>query len=972
MSNRIRWQFDDDHIRLIQTKSAKNRVYFAIQLKYYEANMAFCEDIRKISSHTLSKVSKILGISSKINYLSPKTVSLYRQDIRAYFQTRTLSKTEETLLKKWLIEEIFPLGELHIENLKEKAIFFLNSQKIELIQEASLVRLLKKIRHHYETSLFKDIASSLDSQTKGYLDGLLLMTPKKISRIGWLQRWPGGLSVKTILKEAKKLEFLNLLALPEKLSSLSQKELLKHYRYIVSCYPGTLKKMPEAYRYGYLAMFAFVKQRQVVDNLVELLIRLTQKFLKAGARKLQREASRLPEIKKNYSKNDLLQTLIQAILNNEDKVVREAIYPNVSKEDLLFAQSAEEAPQSLGYNKKLNESIRKSYIYHYRRMIVPVLDLLDFYSHNLNDKSLIQALDHIKKYAKDSSSHYPHTETVPLKNVLQKNQKSLVLEETATGTKVNRINYEIYVLKNLRDKLRFKEVWVSKSYQYRDPEKDLPQDFDTRRQYYYGLLNKDTESHRFILRLKKKLRKALSAFNRELKTNPSVQILKKPHGHIKVTPLGPQDTPPQLEEIKQEVFKKWPDISLLDVLKETDLFVNFLDSFIPSGPREKLDKETLRMRLLLVIQGYGTNTGLKTMVSGDNNVTYSELLHTKLRYLDTENLRQAIRMVINQLLHIRMPDLWGNCTTSVASDSTFFEASDQNLMSRWHPRYHGIGVMVYWHVDKNSLCIYSQLKSCVSSEVAAMIEGVLRHCTDMDVQKNYVDTHGASEVGFAFAYLLCFQLLPRFKNIHQQRLYIAEKGDANKYANLTSILKRDIHWASIEAQYDQMIKYATALKIGTASAEMIMNRFKNQKTPHPVYKGLSELGKALKTIFLCQYLMSEALRQEIHEGLNVVERWNGVNDFISYGKTGAFRSNKPEELELSMLCLHLLQLSLVYINTVMLQQVIQESHWLNKMTMEDKRAISPLLSEHINPYGKFILNLNERIPLNHPPIQRAA
>jgi TnpA family transposase len=57
------------------------------------------------------------------------------------------------------------------------------------------------------------------------------------------------------------------------------------------------------------------------------------------------------------------------------------------------------------------------------------------------------------------------------------------------------------------------------------------------------------------------------------------------------------------------------------------------------------------------------------------------------------------------------------------------------------------------------VCIYSQLKSCSSSEVAAMIEGLLRHCTDT----NYVDTHGVSVVGFGFTELLGFRLLPRLK-----------------------------------------------------------------------------------------------------------------------------------------------------------------------------------------------------------------
>ena len=31
-----------------------------------------------------------------------------------------------------------------------------------------------------------------------------------------------------------------------------------------------------------------------------------------------------------------------------------------------------------------------------------------------------------------------------------------------------------------------------------------------------------------------------------------------------------------------------------------------------------------------------------------------------------------------------------------------------------------------------------------------MIEGVLRHCTEMSVEKHYVDSHGQSEVAFAF------------------------------------------------------------------------------------------------------------------------------------------------------------------------------------------------------------------------------
>ena len=83
-----------------------------------------------------------------------------------------------------------------------------------------------------------------------------------------------------------------------------------------------------------------------------------------------------------------------------------------------------------------------------------------------------------------------------------------------------------------------------------------------------------------------------------------------------------------------------------------------------------------------------------------------------------------------------------------------------------------------------------------------------------------------------------------------------------------------------------MIKFATALRLGTAeAAEAILRRFTRSGLQHPTYKALAELGKAIKTIFLCEYLHSIDLRREIQEGLNVIENWNSANGFIFYGRS---------------------------------------------------------------------------------------
>ena len=65
-------------------------------------------------------------------------------------------------------------------------------------------------------------------------------------------------------------------------------------------------------------------------------------------------------------------------------------------------------------------------------------------------------------------------------------------------------------------------------------------------------------------------------------------------------------------------------------------------------------------------------------------------------------------------------------------------------------------------------------------------------------------------------------------------------------------------------------------------------------------------------------------RREIHEGLNVIENWNGANDFILYGRGGEICTNRVEEQEIIMLALHRLQVCLVHVNTLMMQRVLTE------------------------------------------------
>ncbi len=47
----------------------------------------------------------------------------------------------------------------------------------------------------------------------------------------------------------------------------------------------------------------------------------------------------------------------------------------------------------------------------------------------------------------------------------------------------------------------------------------------------------------------------------------------------------------------------------------------------------------------------------------------------------------------------------------------------------------------------------------------------------------------------------------------------------------------------------------------------------------------------------------------------------------------------------------------------MLQQVLLEPSWEKRLTKNDKRALTPLIYRHVNPYGTFRLDLNQRLKI---------
>jgi len=847
------------------------------------------------------------------------------------------------------------------DELQECAYARLRTLAIELPAEQELQRIVRAALRGFFQDLYTRITTHLSQEVRTALDQLLLVPPGETqSRFEQLKAEPSAPGVKHLQEEITKLQTLRALGIPaEVLAGVPFKVLQTLKRRAHNEHAGEMRAHPAPIRYALIACFIHARTMDVTDDVIHMLLEIIRRMDTQTEKHLHKTL--LQDIKRVAGKVQLLYRIAEAVVEEPDGTIRTVLFPQIKEETFrdLVAEAKASGPQ---YRIWYQYVMRQKYIHHYRQMLPWVLEHLTFRSEN-RFQPVIEALAVIKQSLGTKGQYFPAE--VPLDGVVLPSWRETVIEKHDDTVQINRQYYELCVLQQLERALKCKEVWIEGAHAFRNPSQDMPVDWqqEAQRTAYYQGLPQPVQVSSFIDPLRERLTQALTQFNRDLPRNPSVRLTTPAANEDRrlfaVDRLTAQPDPQSLGRIKDLISQRYGMVDLLDIFVEAERLTEFTRFFTHSGTKEVRARDALRPLLLLDLFAEGTNTGIKRVATANQRYGYDELLYVRKHYVSVEALRQANATIVNKILALRDPRLWGE-GHACASDGKRFESWRQNLMTEWRSRYKGYGVLVYWHVETNAVCLYSQLRNFSFSEVAAMIEGLIRHDTEMRVEKNFVDSHGQSEVAFAFCHLLGgVRLMPRLKRLKYERLYLPDIGMTGAFPNLAGVLSRPIRWDLIMQQYDEMVKHAVALKTGTATAEAILKRFNSYNVTHPTYKALAELGKVEKTIYLCEYLSSLDLRYEVNAGLNVVERWNAANDFLCYGRQGVFATNSRAQQEITTLCLQLLQNCLMLINTILVEQTIAQHHLLKQWQADDQRALTPLFYEHVNPYGLFALDLDQ-------------
>jgi hypothetical protein len=778
------WTLVEDDWRLLGNKSGAQRLAFALLLKFFELEGRFPRHPGELPRQAVAYVAEQLHVRVAMltDYdWSSRATRYHREQIRTALGFRECTAEDETRLAAWLADDVCR-AELGEERHREALLARCRSERLEPPPTGRMDRLLGAAAGAADRRFCAETVARLPQRVAASLDALADEPAEGSADRGLLAQLkadPGALGLETVLLEINKLAQVRSIGLPATLFADTSEKVLAAWRARAARqYPSDLRAMAAPTRLTLLAVLCWVRTAELTDGLVDLLIQLVHRINARAERSVEGEM--IAELRRVAGKEGILFRLAEAALDHPDETVRQALYPVVGEatlRDLVREARANEA----AFRQRVRTVLRASYSGHYRRMLPDLLAALEFRCNNSAYRPVMDALDLLRRYAqRDRVRFYDRGERVPLAGVVPTGWRDAVVDELG---RVERIPYELCVLTALRDALRRREIWIVGAARWRDPETDLPPDFEVNRDVHYAAIRKPLDATAFVDELRRRLHESLSELAAALKrgTTAGVHVTRR-HGQpwISVPRLEALPEPAGLDRLKAEVLDRYGTIDLLDILKEADHLTDLTGEFTSVVTREAIPRERLRRRLLLVLFALGTNMGIRQMVAtGEHGETEAALRHVRRYFVTRDNLRRAITRLVNGTFVARDAEWW-SAGTACASDSKRFGSWDSNLLTEWHVRYGGPGVMIYWHVERKAACIYSQLTSCSASEVAAMLEGLLRHCTDAEVEANYVDSHGASVIGFAFTELLGFRLLPRLKHIGAIQLY--RPDDEAEYA----------------------------------------------------------------------------------------------------------------------------------------------------------------------------------------------
>ncbi|HAQ5680806.1 TPA: Tn3 family transposase, partial [Enterococcus faecium] len=921
----------------------ENRLGFAVQLAVLRYPGWPYTHIKSIPDSVIQYISKQIGVSpSSLDHYPQRENTLWDhlKEIRSEYDFVTFTLSEYRMTFKYLHQLALENGDaIH---LLHECIDFLRKNKIILPAITTLERMVWEARAMAEKKLFNTVSKSLTNEQKEKLEGIITSQhPSESNKtiLGWLKEPPGHPSPETFLKIIERLEYIRGMDLETvQISHLHRNRLLQLSRLGSRYEPYAFRDFQENKRYSILTIYLLQLTQELTDKAFEIHDRQILSLLSKG-RKAQEEIQKQNGKKLNEKVihfTNIGQALIKAREEKLDvfKVLESVIEWNT------FVSSVEEAqelarPADYDYLDLLQKRF-----YSLRKYTPTLLRVLEFHSTKANEP-LLQAVEIIRGMNESGKRKVPDDSPV---DFISKRWKRHLYEDD--GTTINRHYYEMAVLTELREHVRAGDVSIVGSRQYRDFEEYLFSE-DTWNQ------SKGNTRLSVSLSFEDYITERTSSFNERLKwlaaNSNKLDGVSLEKGKLSLARLE-KDVPEEAKKFSASLYQMLPRIKLTDLLMDVAHITGFHEQFTHASNNRKPDKEETII-IMAALLGMGMNIGLSKMAEATPGLTYKQLANVSQwrMYEDAMNKAQAI--LVNFHHKLQLPFYWGDGTTS-SSDGMRMQLGVSSLHADANPHYGtGKGATIYRFTSDQFSSYYTKIIHTNSRDAIHVLDGLLHHETDLNIEEHYTDTAGYTDQIFGLTHLLGFKFAPRIRDLSDSKLFTIDK--ASEYPKLEAILRGQINTKVIKENYEDVLRLAHSIREGTVSASLIMGKLGSYSRQNSLATALREMGRIEKTIFILNYISDESLRRKIQRGLNKGEAMNGLARAIFFGKQGELRERTIQHQLQRASALNIIINAISIWNTLHLTTAVEYKKRTGSFNEDLLHHMSPLGWEHINLLGEY-------------------
>jgi len=933
-----------DQDLVAKRRGGSNRLGFAVQLSFLRFPGRVWSPEEVIPAAMLRFIAQQVGSD-------PSELSVYAErdetrrehlgDLLREYGWKAFTQRDYRNLSLWLADQArstdqgLALVNVLVSEIRQRRIVV---PALPVLERLTL-RARAKARREAYTALIKDLTVEQMSRLDSLLDK---REDAWQTTLGWLRQAAGTANPSNIVSCIERLKFIRDLGIPLEWARRIHQNRLTQIAREASNTPVThFRDLSDERRYATLVAAVLDTASLITDETVDMHENyLGRQFKKAERRHLNAFQENSKAIHEKVSLYAAVgEALIEAREQSQD--------PFTAIEKLLpwdaFLKSVQEAvklvqPEGFDHLPLIADSYSQL-----RRYAPAFLEQFEFRAAPASD-DLLKAIELLRGLNASNARRVP--DDAPRSFVRQRWEKYVF-----AGNGIDRRFYEICVLSEVSKALRAGDLWIAGSRRFKDFEEYLlPKATyrDLRKTSALGLAI-DGDCEAYLRQRGERLHQALKKTAQLARDGalPDASII---NGVLKIAPLDNQE-PDEALLLNRQVYGMLPRIKITDLLVEIDEWTGFTRHFthLKSGAAAQ-DRELL----LAAILADGINLGVARMAEACPGVSAATLSRVSAWHIREETYSKALAEIINHHHQIEFAGHWGDGTTSSSDGQRFATGGRGDARGQHNARYgNDPGVTFYTHISDQYGPFHSKLINATVRDATHVLDGLLYHESDLQIEEHYTDTAGFTDHVFALCHLLGFRFAPRIRNIGETRLYTMEKP-AN-YPGLESLIGGMINMKHIPLNWEDVLRLTASIRHGTVSASLMLRKLGAYPRQNALAIALREIGKLERTAFLLEYIQDLDLRRRIHAGLNKGEARNALARAVFFNRLGELRDRTQESQKGRASGLNLVVAAIVLWNTVYVERAISVLRQQGQDIPDELLAhVSPLKWEHINLTGDYV------------------